>query len=220
MKKINTIEAYEEYLDENPNTNRKQEILLKVQNLKFQQAVSKNDLETLEKYLKNYPSSVWSDSALSLVRNLKFEKIKPYLEEHKRNIEETTLYPLELKFEYFANLSSYLAINAFDKKWAGKAIENSNDKSMKEISNLLISHNEFFLKTYNELMENQISMKNKFDSLNVLFGFERKNMGWKTLREKELRTTLEMFFCQSDTCFERAKGYLFKDELDIKKLLK
>ncbi|KAA3606209.1 MAG: hypothetical protein DWQ06_01825 [Calditrichaeota bacterium] len=220
VKVTNTVEAYSKYLIENPETNHRQEILLRIQKLEFEKAISKNDLSKMELYLQKYPSNTWSDSIITLIRNLKFEAIKPILEVHKNRIQEAKLYPLELKFEYFANLSSYLAIDAFNKRKAIKAIKNSNSHSAKEISTLLISHNEFFLKTYSQFDKKENSMRNTFDSLNVLFSFERSNIAWKSLREKELIKTLEMFFCQSDTCFERTKSYLFKDEVSIKKLLK
>lgn len=174
----------------------------------------------MEDYLKNYPKSVWKDSVLNLVREKKFQLIKPHFEEAKEKIKNAKLYSLELKFEIFAKLSSYLAINAFNKEWANRAIGNSNKQSAEEISTLLIAINEFFLKSYFDLSHKKMSMKNTFDSLNVLFSFERENMDWKSLREKEIKISLEMFFCQSDTCFERSKEYLFSDEEKIKRILK
>ncbi len=80
-KKENTIESYNDFCLDFPNTEQSREAFLCQQNLAFRQAKAANNLHELQNFIKKYPRAKRVDSAKLLIQNIENQAFYNYTHE-------------------------------------------------------------------------------------------------------------------------------------------
>jgi Tetratricopeptide repeat len=75
-KNADTIEAYQQFIDEYPDSKYRYEARKNIESLKWESAKTKNTIQAYKDFLRRYPRSTYKKEAASRLEDLRWEKVK------------------------------------------------------------------------------------------------------------------------------------------------